>query len=36
VIAMDSGRAIERGNHATLTQGNGLYARLVRSQALVQ
>ena len=36
VIAMDSGRAIERGNHTTLTQGNGLYARLVRSQALVQ
>jgi subfamily B ATP-binding cassette protein MsbA len=34
VIAMESGRAIERGNHATLTQGNGLYARLVRSQVL--
>jgi subfamily B ATP-binding cassette protein MsbA len=34
VIAMQSGRAIERGNHATLMQGNGLYARLVRSQAL--
>jgi subfamily B ATP-binding cassette protein MsbA len=34
VIAMESGRAIERGNHATLMHGNGLYARLVRSQAL--
>ena len=34
VIAMESGRAIERGSHAMLTQGNGLYARLVRSQAL--
>jgi subfamily B ATP-binding cassette protein MsbA len=36
VIAMEAGRAIERGTHATLTQGNGLYARLVRSQALAQ
>jgi subfamily B ATP-binding cassette protein MsbA len=34
VIAMDGGRAIERGNHATLTQGNGLYAKLVQSQVL--
>ena len=36
VVAMEQGRAIERGTHATLTQGNGLYARLVRSQVLVQ
>ena len=36
VIAMDSGRAMERGTHAELTQGNGLYARLVRGQALAQ
>jgi len=36
VIAMEAGRAIERGTHATLMQGNGLYARLVRSQALAQ
>jgi subfamily B ATP-binding cassette protein MsbA len=36
VIAMEGGRAVERGNHAMLTQGNGLYARLVRSQALAQ
>jgi subfamily B ATP-binding cassette protein MsbA len=36
VIAMQAGRAIERGTHATLTQGTGLYARLVRSQALAQ
>lgn len=36
VVAMEHGRAIERGTHATLTSGNGLYARLVRSQALAQ
>ncbi len=36
VVAMEDGRAIERGTHATLTQGNGLYARLVRSQALAR
>jgi subfamily B ATP-binding cassette protein MsbA len=36
VIAMDAGRAMERGTHAELTQENGLYARLVRSQALAQ
>ncbi len=36
VITMDSGHAVERGTHAKLTQANGLYARLVRSQALVQ
>jgi ABC-type multidrug transport system fused ATPase/permease subunit len=36
VISMDAGRAIERGTHAELTQQNGLYARLVRSQALAQ
>lgn len=36
VVAMEDGRAIERGTHAVLTQANGLYARLVRSQALAQ
>ena len=36
VVAMEHGRAIERGTHATLTQGDGLYARLVRSQALAR
>jgi subfamily B ATP-binding cassette protein MsbA len=36
VVAMEQGRAVERGTHATLTSGNGLYARLVRSQALAQ
>jgi ATP-binding cassette, subfamily B, bacterial MsbA len=36
VIAMDAGRAMERGTHDVLTQGNGLYARLVRNQALVR
>jgi ATP-binding cassette, subfamily B, bacterial MsbA len=34
VIAMDAGRAMERGTHAQLTQEKGLYARLVHSQAL--
>jgi subfamily B ATP-binding cassette protein MsbA len=36
VVAMEAGRAVERGTHATLTNGNGLYARLVRSQELVR
>lgn len=36
VVAMEGGRAIERGTHAALTQANGLYARLVRSQALAR
>jgi subfamily B ATP-binding cassette protein MsbA len=34
VIAMEAGRAMERGTHAMLTKANGLYARLVRSQVL--
>lgn len=34
VVAMADGRAVETGTHATLLAGDGLYARLVRSQAL--
>jgi subfamily B ATP-binding cassette protein MsbA len=33
VVVMDSGRAVESGSHAELLDQNGLYARLVRSQA---
>jgi subfamily B ATP-binding cassette protein MsbA len=33
---MQDGRAVERGNHAALLDQDGLYARLVRSQALAQ
>jgi len=36
VIAMADGRAVEHGTHAELLARDGLYARLVRSQALVQ
>ncbi len=35
VVVMNEGRAIERGSHAELLDHDGLYARLVRSQALV-
>jgi len=34
VVAMADGRAVETGTHSTLLSGEGLYARLVRSQAL--
>jgi len=34
VVVVDNGRAVELGTHATLLAANGLYARLVRSQAL--
>ncbi|MGH7154653.1 MAG: ABC transporter ATP-binding protein [Acetobacteraceae bacterium] len=34
VIAMAEGREVEQGTHAALLSLNGLYARLVRSQAL--
>lgn len=36
VVVMQDGRAVERGSHADLLDHDGLYARLVRSQALVQ
>jgi subfamily B ATP-binding cassette protein MsbA len=36
VVAMADGRAIEQGTHAALLEQDGLYARLVRSQALAQ
>jgi ATP-binding cassette, subfamily B, bacterial MsbA len=34
VVAMDQGRAVEQGTHAELLARGGLYARLVRTQAL--
>ena len=34
VIVMAEGAAVEQGTHAALLAGNGLYARLVRTQAL--
>jgi ATP-binding cassette, subfamily B, bacterial MsbA len=36
VVVMADGRAVERGTHAGLMEHDGLYARLVRSQALAQ
>jgi len=36
VVAMADGRAAEQGTHAELLEQDGLYARLVRSQALAQ
>ncbi len=36
VVAMADGRAVEQGTHAELLGRDGLYARLVRSQSLVQ
>jgi subfamily B ATP-binding cassette protein MsbA len=36
VVAMANGRAVESGTAAALLERDGLYARLVRSQALVQ
>ncbi len=35
VVAMAGGRAVEAGTHAALMHNDGLYARLVRSQALL-
>jgi subfamily B ATP-binding cassette protein MsbA len=36
VVVLADGRAVELGTHAALLEEDGLYARLVRSQALVQ
>jgi subfamily B ATP-binding cassette protein MsbA len=36
VVVMQDGRAVEQGTHAELLDRDGLYARLVRSQTLVQ
>jgi ATP-binding cassette, subfamily B, bacterial MsbA len=36
VVAMADGRAVEQGTHASLLERDGLYARLVRGQALAQ
>jgi subfamily B ATP-binding cassette protein MsbA len=36
VVVMQDGRSVERGSHAELLDRDGLYARLVRSQALVE
>ena len=36
VVAMADGRSVEQGTHAELLDQDGLYARLVRSQALAQ
>ena len=36
VVVMADGRAVEQGTHAELLERDGLYARLVRTQALAQ
>jgi subfamily B ATP-binding cassette protein MsbA len=36
VVVLAEGRAVEQGTHAALSERDGVYARLVRSQALVQ
>jgi ATP-binding cassette subfamily B protein len=36
VVAMADGQAVERGTHAELMQSDGLYARLVKTQLLLQ
>ena len=35
IVVMDAGRAVEQGTHQQLMAANGLYARLVRSQAFL-
>jgi subfamily B ATP-binding cassette protein MsbA len=33
IVVMDAGRAVEQGNHQELMAADGLYARLVSTQA---
>jgi ATP-binding cassette, subfamily B, bacterial MsbA len=36
VVAMADGKAVEQGTHTELMQSDGLYARLVKTQSLLQ
>ena len=36
VVVLDAGQAVEQGTHAELMERDGLYARLVKTQAFVQ
>jgi subfamily B ATP-binding cassette protein MsbA len=36
IVVMENGRVVEQGTHAALMERDGLYARLVRTQAFVQ
>ena len=33
IVAMDGGRVVERGDHASLMDAGGLYARMFETQA---
>ena len=33
IVVMDLGRVVERGDHASLMEADGLYARMFRTQA---
>jgi len=36
ILVLDDGRVVERGDHATLLAGGGLYADLFRRQRLTE